>query len=298
VVDAQPEPTPGANFEAAEIPAESAVHEVDLSEEWAALAGQVSDNAVPVTGETAEPSNASLSDAATAPPSAETLAEYELALDSAPANGTVDRSPGDADSFLRSLSAELDAFLTVPPGELSGASQPAGAVPPPAAGDSSDPSAPETKGRETGGPLGEMFDAFRAEMGESSEQEDLETHYNLGVAYREMGLIEEAISEFQRVAQAHHRGQPFPYTMQCYTLLGLAFMEKRQPSIAATWYERALEIPGLDPETVLALRYDLGVAQEMAGDMAAAHRSFSQVYGMNIDYRDVAERLAALGRMR
>jgi hypothetical protein len=34
----------------------------------------------------------------------------------------------------------------------------------------------------------------------------------------------------------------------------------------------------------------------LAGDTPAAHRSFSQVYGMNIDYRDVAERLAALGK--
>jgi hypothetical protein len=75
-------------------------------------------------------------------------------------------------------------------------------------------------------------------------------------------------------------------------------MEKAQPSIAAMWYERALETPGLDQESILALRYDLGVAQELAGDMAAARKSFSQVYGMNIDYRDVAERLAALGKGR
>jgi hypothetical protein len=50
----------------------------------------------------------------------------------------------------------------------------------------------------------------------------------------------------------------------------------------------------MDPESVLALRYDLGVAQETAGDAEAALKSFSQVYAMNIDYRDVAERIAAL----
>ena len=55
---------------------------------------------------------------------------------------------------------------------------------------------------------------------------------------------------------------------------------------------------GLDQESILALRYDLGVAQELAGDMAAARKSFSQVYGMNIDYRDVAERLSSLGNER
>ena len=69
-----------------------------------------------------------------------------------------------------------------------------------------------------------------------------------------------------------------------------------QPAIAAMWYERALQTPGLDQESILALRYDLGVSQALAGDVAAARKSFSQVYGMNIDYRDVADRLASLGK--
>jgi len=145
------------------------------------------------------------------------------------------------------------------------------------------------------GPLKEVFDEFRAELGEmGAEDEDLETHYNLGIAFREMGLLEEAISEFQKVAKASDRGRPFRYTMQCCTLLGLAFMEKGQPAIAAIWYERALQTAGIDPESTLALRYDLGVAQESAGEPVAALKSFSQVYAMNIDYRDVAERIAAL----
>jgi tetratricopeptide (TPR) repeat protein len=143
--------------------------------------------------------------------------------------------------------------------------------------------------------LKEVFDDFRAELGEmGAEDEDLETHYNLGTAFREMGLLDEAISEFQKVAKATERGKPFRYVMQCCTLLGLAFMEKGQPGIAAIWYERALLTPGLEPESILALRYDLGVAQESAGEPVAALKSFSQVYAMNIDYRDVADRIAAL----
>ena len=132
-------------------------------------------------------------------------------------------------------------------------------------------------------------------MGDNADKDDLETHYNLGVAYREMGLTDEAISEFQKVANALQQGRGFPYALQCYTLLALAFMDKGQPAIAVNWYQRALQVPDLDPETVLALRYDLGVSQEKAGDPEAAQKSFSQVYGLNIDYRDVADRLAALG---
>jgi tetratricopeptide (TPR) repeat protein len=144
-------------------------------------------------------------------------------------------------------------------------------------------------------PLKGVFEEFRAELGEmGAEDEDLETHYNLGIAFREMGLLEEAISEFQKVAKANERGKAFRYAMQCCTLLGLAFMEKGQPSIAAIWYERALRTPGVDAESTLALRYDLGVAQESANDLDAALKSFSQVYAVNIDYRDVADRIAAL----
>src|SRR5207237_10857018 len=82
------------------------------------------------------------------------------------------------------------------------------------------------------GPLKEVFEEFRAELGEmGAEEEDLETHYNLGIAFREMGLLEEAISEFQKVAKASDNGRAFRYAMQCCTLLGLAFMEKGQPAI-------------------------------------------------------------------
>jgi tetratricopeptide (TPR) repeat protein len=326
VVDAQPESE--SESVAAEDSADGAalsdsvVHEVDLSEEWAALSSAPAETAAPTDAEAVEDYNEILnslreSDTPTAEPSAEPvieepeevsigesrtdlpeeisetpiledlLAEYERALDGAapaPADGG---SAGNMDSFMRSISAELDPIVPAP------APPPSTAAPVPTAQAESPAKAPENRG-----PLGDVFDEFRADMGENGEREDPETHYNLGVAYREMGLMEEAISEFQKVANAHQQGQPFRYAMQCYTLLALAFAERNQPSIAVSWYERALQVPGLDPETMLALRYDLGVSQEMAGDMEAAHKSFSQVYGTNIDYRDVAERLAALGRTR
>ncbi len=143
--------------------------------------------------------------------------------------------------------------------------------------------------------LEEVFQEFRSELGEmNDEDEDLETHYNLGIAYREMGLLDEAIGEFQKVAKAIQQGKPFRYAMQCSTLLGLTFIDKGEPHIAALWYSRALETPGIDQETVLALRYDLGLAQEQAGDATAALNSFRQVYAVNIDYRDVAGRIATL----
>ena len=193
------------------------------------------------------------------------------------------------DDFLTDLAKEMDELGL---GELT---RPVGHAPE----EKSTPSARASGGEKAAGgesgPLKEVFDEFRAELGEmGAEDEDLETHYNLGIAFREMGLLEEAIGEFQKVAQANDRGKAFRYAMQCCTLLGLAFMEKGQPGIAAIWYERALLTPGMDTESKLALRYDLGVAQESAGELDAALKSFSQVYAINIDYRDVAERIHSL----
>jgi len=194
-----------------------------------------------------------------------------------------------SDQFLSDLANEIDQLGI---GELtptfSDSSAQAKAPTPPAASNSLARSVES-------GPLKEVFEEFRAELGEmGAEDEDLETHYNLGIAFREMGLLEEAISEFQKVAKATDSGRAFRYTMQCCTLLALAFMEQNQPAIAAIWYERALKTPSMDPESILALRYDLGVAQESAGEPDAALKSFTQVYAMNIDYRDVADRIAAL----
>jgi tetratricopeptide (TPR) repeat protein len=207
---------------------------------------------------------------------------------STPANGQAFTT----DDFLSDLAKEMGELglgeLTRPVGHAPEEKAPASARA--AGGEKS-----STRANTESGPLKEVFDEFRAELGEmGAEDEDLETHYNLGIAFREMGLLEEAIGEFQKVAQANDRGKAFRYAMQCCTLLGLAFMEKGQPAIAAIWYERALLTPGMDTESKLALRYDLGVAQESAGELDAALKSFSQVYAINIDYRDVAERIHSL----
>ena len=290
------------------------MHEVDLSDEWAALAGEVERAAPAATTEgaaetvPAEPDHtAELPALEPAGASEKAEAEHErepeylLELDSSPSEAVsleeADATAAEADDILAALSADFDAAVPLLVGSRPEQAAPSleSATP---AFDAAAHGELAVPALEPTGPLSDVFNEFRADLGEAAESDDLETHYNLGIAYREMGLLEDAISEFQKVAKANKAGRAFRYSMQCCTLLGLAFMERGQPSIAAMWYERALETPALDPETVLALRYDLGVAQEMAGDTSAARKSFSQVYGTNIDYRDVAERLAAIGKER
>jgi pilus assembly protein FimV len=144
--------------------------------------------------------------------------------------------------------------------------------------------------------LAEMFGELKhdLEVGASTTEEDPETHYNLGIAFREMGLLDEAIGELQKTCQAVDRGHPFPQVMQTYTWLAQCFLDKGVPQAAIRWYDKALTAPGIDEETRTALHYELAGAYETAGDKPSALKHFMEVYGRNIDYRDVAERIKPL----
>ena len=151
-------------------------------------------------------------------------------------------------------------------------------------------------GEEAGIDIAEMFGELKQDLeaGGASTDEDPETHYNLGIAFREMGLLDEAIGELQKACQAFDHGHPFPQIMQTYTWLAQCFLDKGVPEAAVRWYDKALTVPTIDGETRVALHYELAAAYEIAGDKPSALKHFMDVYGSNIDYRDVAERIKAL----
>jgi len=139
-----------------------------------------------------------------------------------------------------------------------------------------------------GGLLEEMDDTLATQP---AAADDPETHYNLGVAFREMNLLDEAIGEFQKVVKGAGKSPHSPKYLQACSLLAICFMDKGMAPVAIQWYCRALETPDLDEEALLALQYDLGVAYEQAGDARRALEKFTEVYGHNIDFRDVAEKI-------
>ena len=144
-------------------------------------------------------------------------------------------------------------------------------------------------------PLGGLLEEMGVEAaGAAAPEEDSETHYNLGVAFREMGLLDEAIGEFQKVVKGAGKGKYPPHFLQACSLLAVSFMDKKMPTVAVKWYLRALETPDLDEEATLSLQYDLGSAYEMAGDTRTALEKFTEVYSQNIDFRDVAEKIRVL----
>ncbi|MDX1999670.1 MAG: hypothetical protein SF066_18270 [Thermoanaerobaculia bacterium] len=137
--------------------------------------------------------------------------------------------------------------------------------------------------------LEEIVEGFKKGVAENLSTEDFDTHYNLGIAYREMGLLDEAVGEFQLASKSP------AYLVSCASMLGLCFLEKNLPELAVKWYRRGLEAPKISEEDQLGLLYDLGNAYLAAGDEENGYKIFVEAYGINSNYRDLVARLAELG---
>jgi tetratricopeptide (TPR) repeat protein len=142
---------------------------------------------------------------------------------------------------------------------------------------------------ETEQSLEEIVEGFKEGMAETLSAEDYDTHYNLGVAYREMGLLDEAIGEFQLAAKDPR------YLVECCSLLAACFREKGFPELALKWYQRALDSPNVTEDETLGLAYELADLHLAMGDTDAARERFVEIYGINSNYRDVVAKLEELG---
>lgn len=142
------------------------------------------------------------------------------------------------------------------------------------------------------------FEDFKSGLGleesESQDNSDYETHYQMAIAYKEMGLMEDAIKEFQDAINLSGISDGTRRFFQCANLLGHCFMEKQMPNLASMWYKRALETPDLNDDERQALLFELGVAYEAGGDKQKAVEYFELVYAVDVDYRNVGERLQNL----
>jgi tetratricopeptide (TPR) repeat protein len=174
---------------------------------------------------------------------------------------------------------------------------PAAVEPPRQAASNNSQPQPAGKGIDPG--LAAIFDEFREAVEEGGEEEsggDFDTRYQMGLAYREMGLLDQAVEEFQSAAGQAAPGDGTPRFLQCCNMLGHCFMEKGMPRPAALWFKRGLEAPGHTEDEYQAMRYDLGTAYEQMGDNGRAIEVLSEVYAIDVSYRGVAERLRELQR--
>ncbi len=144
----------------------------------------------------------------------------------------------------------------------------------------------------------DQLEELRSELGfeesEPAADEDYETHYNLGTAYKEMGLFDDAVEEFQEAVKLTSADDDSRKYLQCCHALGYCFMEKSMPKLAQLWYEKALQSKNLKIEERHALNYDIAMAFEKQGKTREAADTYSEIYAIDVTYRDVRDKLGAL----
>ena len=133
-----------------------------------------------------------------------------------------------------------------------------------------------------------MLSQFKSKVAEHIEADDVRAHYDLGTAYREMGLVDEAIAEFQQALRASGNHLP------TYEILGQCFMEKGQYEVAIRSMGRAMDAEYEVEDELLGIYYYLGVAHEELGNVETASEFYERIFSLDINFRDVTERLRAL----
>jgi tetratricopeptide (TPR) repeat protein len=131
-----------------------------------------------------------------------------------------------------------------------------------------------------------------SEPGASALDKDSETHYHLGIAYKEMELFDYAISEFELASSVPSM------KFDCYIMLGDCYMEKGDYNKSIEYYKTCSKIPGLPKEKLARLHFNLGLAYEASGMVSAAIDTFNLVLKLDHSFSEAKERIGKLQPLR
>jgi len=140
----------------------------------------------------------------------------------------------------------------------------------------------------------EMLETFKAGVAANVDESDADSHYDLGVAYMEMGLFDEAIAQFQKAMRADTSAEG---RVRAYESLGQSFIEKNEDEVAISSLGGALNEPGLNDAKLVGVLYLLGYASERLGRWQDAERYYRRVFAADINFRDIADRLKRAEQM-
>jgi tetratricopeptide (TPR) repeat protein len=134
----------------------------------------------------------------------------------------------------------------------------------------------------------QVFEKFKAGVKAQVADNDSATHYDLGVAYKEMGLLPDAVGAFETA------GRDAARECMCFAMIGMIYLEQNQLDRAAEAYVRALSAGQKTVEQEMSLYYDLGNVYEMKGKNQDALYYFQKIARRDPGYRDVTDRIAQL----
>ncbi|HEX8723988.1 MAG TPA: tetratricopeptide repeat protein [Gemmatimonadaceae bacterium] len=134
----------------------------------------------------------------------------------------------------------------------------------------------------------DMLRKFKQGVAENVDADDYQSHYDLGVAYKEMGLLDDAIAEFQKSLRGVDN------RVRTYEAIGQCFMEKEQYQMASTLLSRAVHERGVSDEKLIGVLYLLGRACEALGKPDDALQHYQRIFVIDMQFRDVGERMNAI----
>jgi tetratricopeptide (TPR) repeat protein len=138
----------------------------------------------------------------------------------------------------------------------------------------------------------DMLARFKQGIDENIDEADFQSHYDLGVAFKEMGLLDEAISEFQRALRAPEG------KLRTSEALGVCFFDKGAYGVTESILRRGLDLPASGDQERLGVLYWLGRALEEQGKAQEARELYGRVFAVDIRFRDVGDRVKALAKAR
>ncbi|MBN1962786.1 MAG: tetratricopeptide repeat protein [Deltaproteobacteria bacterium] len=134
----------------------------------------------------------------------------------------------------------------------------------------------------------DVFDEFKRGVAEQVAESDHETHYDLGIAYKEMGLLDDAIREFNIAARSSIRA------VGALTMVGMCYLERGDSVAALKYWQDILNSPAITENDALALRYGIARSFEDADRQNDALKFYKNLYASNPNYSDVGERIQNL----
>lgn len=144
------------------------------------------------------------------------------------------------------------------------------------------------------GELGEIIEELKENTGDLQPLMDYETHYSLGLAYKDMDLHDDAIEQFQMAYKMATVQELQGDYIQCCHMLGVCFNRKSMPKVAVMWFQRGLNVPDRSEDEYQALRFEIGLCYEQMDELDKAIDTFMEVYGIDVNYRQVGEKIKQL----
>jgi tetratricopeptide (TPR) repeat protein len=138
----------------------------------------------------------------------------------------------------------------------------------------------------------DMLARFKQGIDENIDEGDFQSHYDLGVAFKEMGLLDEAIAEFQKALRAPEG------KLRTSEMLGVCFFEKGAYGVTESILRRGLDLPASGDQERLGVLYWLGRALEQQGKKAEARDFYGRVFAVDIRFLDAEQRVKALAKAK